>query len=278
MRKILVLALSCILLVASLASCAAGLGDPDAINDYTPEVKTITTDTGVFTFEEAEGDTAILVGYSGKLTKDDHVKIPETFNDRPVVGIGEKVFYNLAAVVAVDIPATVTSIGDFAFAGCTELESVTLPAGTLSIGLAAFNGCTKLTTVELGNALVSIDKFAFRACPALVNIDLPDTLETIGEGAFYNSTAITEFAAPAALKEIGTLAFYNCTGLTSIKLSDTLETIGEYAFTTEKTTMKAIIDVTSYTEGSVADKYVKAMADTEIEDETEAPEENQAEA
>ncbi len=277
MRKLLVLALSCVLLVASLASCAAGLGDPDAINDYTPEVKTITTETGVFTFEEAEGDTAILVGYNGKLTKDDHVKIPETFNDRPVVGIGDKVFYNLAAVVAVDIPATVTSIGEFAFAGCTELESVSLPDGTLSIGLAAFNGCTKLKTVDFGDALLSIDKFAFRACPALESIDLPATLETIGEGAFYNSTSITEFAAPAALKEIGTLAFYNCTGLTSIKLSDTLEKIGDYAFTTESTTMKAIIDTTSYSEDSVAAKYVAAMADTVVE-ETNAPEETTAEA
>lgn len=278
MRKLLVLALSCILLVASLASCAAGLGDPDAINDYTPEVKTITTDTGVFTFEEAEGDTAILVGYNGKLTKDDHVKIPETFNDRPVVGIGDKVFYNLAAVVAVDIPATVTSIGEFAFAGCTELESVTLPDGMLSIGMAAFNGCTKLESVDLGNSLISIDKFAFRACPALVDIDLPATLETIGEGAFYNSTAITKFEAPAALKEIGTLAFYNCTGLTSIKLSDNLEKIGDYAFTTETTTMKAIIDTTSYSEGSNAAKYVADMADTIVEEDTGAADETAAEA
>ncbi|MBQ9779847.1 MAG: leucine-rich repeat domain-containing protein [Clostridia bacterium] len=273
MRKFLALALSCILLVATLASCAVGLGDPDAINNYTPEVKTITTDKGVFTFEEAEGDTAILVGYNGRATKDDHVEIPTEFNGRPVVGIGNNVFYNLAAVVEVKIPATVTSIGDYAFANCTELTSVTLPDGLLSIGFATFTGCTKLETVNLGNSLVSIGDSAFKSCPVLKNIALPATLESIGEYAFAYDEALTEFAAPAALKDLGTLAFYNCTGLTSIKLSDTLENIGEYAFVTEKTTMKAIIDTTSYSEGSKAAEYVAAMADTVIE-ETEAPEDN----
>ena len=275
MRKFLALALACMLLVATLASCAAGLGDPDAINDYTPEVKTITTDKGVFTFEEAAGDTAILVGYNGRATKDDHVEIPAEFNGRPVVGIGDAVFYNLAAVVEVKIPETVTSIGNFAFANCTELESISLPAGTLSIGNNAFQGCTKLASIDLGDALVSIGDFAFSYCSVLVDIALPATLESIGLYAFAYDVALTEFVAPEALKEIGNLAYYNCTGLTSIKLSDTIETFGEFVFVTEKTTMKAIIDTTSYSEGSKAAEYVAAMADTVIE-ETEANEAKEA--
>ncbi len=269
MRKFLALALACILMVATLASCAAGLGDPDAINDYTPEVKTITTDKGVFTFEEAAGDSAILVGYNGRATKDDHVEIPEEFNGRPVVGIGDAVFYNLAAVVEVKIPDTVTSIGKFAFANCTELESISLPAGLLTIEANAFQGCTKLTSADLGDALVSIGDFAFSYCSALADIALPATLESIGLYAFAYDTALTEFVAPAALKEIGNLAYYNCTGLTSIKLSDTIETFGSFVFVTEKTTMKAIIDTTSYSEGSKAAEYVAAMADTVVEDGTD---------
>jgi len=268
MRKLLAIALACILMVATLASCAAGLGDPDAINNYTPEVKTITTDKGVFTFEEADGETAILVGYNGKATKDDHVEIPEKFNGREVVGIGENVFYNLAAVVEVKIPATVTSIGKFAFANCTELTAITLPDGLLTIGEGAFHGCTKLETVAVGNALESIDSFAFMNCPVLKDIKLPATLESIGDFVFAYDETLTVFTAPAALKTIGTLAFYNCTGLTSIALSDTLEKIGDHAFVTEDTTMKAIIKTDSYSEGSVAEKYVAAMADTEVEDAT----------
>lgn len=270
MKKIVAVALAALMLICSLASCASNLGDPDAIGNYTPEVKTITTEKGVFTFEEAEGDTAILVNYNGKATKDDHVEIPTEFNGRPVVGIGPEVFYNLAAVVEVKIPDTVTYIDDYAFAGCTELTSITLPAGVLSIGAAAFAGCTKLETIELGNALVSIDEFAFRDCPVLVNIELPDTLETIGQGAFSYCTALTSFEAPAALKEIGTLAFYECEGLTSIRLSDTIEEIGEFAFVSETTTYKSIIDTTSYSEDSVAAEYVAAMAETVTEEAAEA--------
>lgn len=280
MRKLLALAMACVLLVATLASCAAGLGDPDAINDYTPEVKTIDNGKGIFTFEEADGDTAILVAYNGRATKDDHVEIPPEFNGRPVVGIGDNVFYNLAAVVEVKIPETVTSIGALAFANCTELTSITLPDGLVSLGLGAFRGCEKLDTVNLGKSLVSIGDFAFESCPVLKNIALPATLESIGNYAFAYDVSLDAFAAPASLKEIGNLAFYECSGLETIKLSDTIESIGQHAFVLQSTSMKAIIDMTSFNAepdedgnlGYVA-SYVAAMPETEVEEET--PDENE---
>ena len=283
MKKLLAVALAALMLVASLASCANNLGDPDAIGDYTPEVKTITTDKGVFTFEEALGDTAILVGYNGKATKDDHVEIPTEFNGRPVVGIGKEVFYNLAAVVEVKIPDTVTSIGDYAFAGCTELTSITLPEGTLTLGTAAFQGCTKLETINVGKALTTIGNYAFMNCPVLTDIALPATLEKIGDYAFAYDKALTTFAAPEALTEIGTLAFYECTGLTSIKLSDNITSIGDFAFVSEATTFKSIIDMDSFTSTPDAEgklnyvaTYVDNMAATEVEDETGDAEEGTA--
>ena len=286
MKKLLAVALAALMLIGCLASCATNIGDPDAIGNYTPEVKTITTEKGVFTFEEAQGDAAILVGYNGKATKDDHVEIPTHFNGRPVVGIGKEVFYNLAAVVEVTIPETVTSIDDYAFAGCTELTTINLPAGTLTIGTAAFQGCTKLESINVGTALVSIGDYAFMSCPALSDIELPATLEKIGKYAFAYCAALPSFEAPEALTTIGTLAFYNCTGLTSIKLSDNITSIGDFAFVSEKTTFKSIIDMESFTTtpneegelGYVA-KYVNAMADTEVEEEADTTvEEADAEA
>ena len=76
MKKYLAVALAALLLVCSLASCVAGQG---SIDDYTPEVDYLVTEQGTFYFEEAEGETAILVKYNGKATKDDHVIIPSTF-------------------------------------------------------------------------------------------------------------------------------------------------------------------------------------------------------
>ena len=80
MKKYLAIAMAALLLVCSLASCAGGkTGD---IDDYTPEVDYLITDKGTFYFEEAEGETAILVNYVGKATAGDHVEIPATFGDR----------------------------------------------------------------------------------------------------------------------------------------------------------------------------------------------------
>ena len=107
MKKYLAIALAALLLVCSMASCTTGKG---TIDDYTPEVDYLVTEQGTFYFEEAEGETAILVKYNGKATKDDHVVIPATFNDRTVTTIGEKAFYSLAAIVEVTIPDSVVKI------------------------------------------------------------------------------------------------------------------------------------------------------------------------
>ena len=147
MKKIFALMMASALLVCSLASCAGSLGDPDAIGNYTPEVDYIVTEQGTFTFEEADGNTAVLVKYVGKATRDDCVVIPEEFNGRPVAAIGNEAFYNLAAVVAVTIPDSVTTIGKYAFAGCTNLESAQLPGKLEWMNDYWFTGCEKLKTI-----------------------------------------------------------------------------------------------------------------------------------
>lgn len=270
MKKIFALMMASALLVCSLASCAGSLGDPDAIGNYTPEVDYIVTEQGTFTFEEADGNTAVLVKYVGKATRDDHVIIPAEFNGRKVAAIGNEAFYNLAAVVAVTIPDSVTTIGKYAFAGCTELTEITLPAGALEVDDYAFAGCDKLATVNLGNSLTEIGDKAFWNCGALANATLPATLETIGDGAFWNCTALTEVTMPAALKTIGTLAYYNCTGLTSIKLHNDIEKIGDFAFVVDGSTLKDKIDISACTPDGYVAEYVAGIADpTPVETEAE---------
>ncbi|MCQ2429408.1 MAG: leucine-rich repeat domain-containing protein [Clostridia bacterium] len=276
MRKIRVLSavLAAVLMTCLLASCTANIGDPDAINDYVPEVMTVTTDNGVFTFANGEGDTAILVKYSGKATTDDHVVIPEKFNDRKVVAIGDSAFYHLASIVEVKIPETVESIGAFAFAECTELPSITLPDAVETIGKCAFEGCTKLTEVKFPASLQTIGDFAFANCTALPSVTLPASLTTIGKAAFEYDTALTAIEIPASVTTIGPLCFYDCTGIESIKLTDNITEIGPFCFVTEKSTLKDKIDLTGLDpEGYVA-KYVAAIAEPTPETEvvTEAVE------
>ena len=269
MKKYLAIALAALLLVGSLASCVQA--NPDAIDNYTPEVDYIVTEQGTFYFEEAEGETAILVNYNGKATRDDHVVIPATFNDRAVTVIGEKAFYSLASVVEVTIPDTVVKIDKYAFARCTELTAINLPEGLLEISDMAFAECDKLETVNLGKSLVTIGEMAFANCTALKNIALPATLKTIDEGAFWSCTALTSLEFPASLENIGTLAYYNCTGIAednSIKFNSGKTAIGDYAFVTEDGNNVDKIDLTGLKDTAVFE-YVHSILDVE-EAETEA--------
>ena len=268
MKKYLALALAALMLAFSLASCVANQG---SIDDYTPEVDYLVTEQGTFYFKEAEGETAILVKYNGKATKDDHVIIPSTFNGRTVTVIGEKAFYSLAAIVEVTIPDTIVKIDKYAFARCTELTAINLPAGLLEIDDYAFAECDKLATANLGSSITEIGEKVFWGCTSLSEVTLPATLETIGDAAFWGCTALTTVEFPASLKNIGRLAYYNCTGIQSIKFAGDNVTIGEYAFVTESSTLKDKIDVSNLAEDSKVLAYVTDMADpTETEAVTEA--------
>ena len=273
MKKYLAIAMAALLLACSLTSCITGQG---SIDDYTPEVDYLVTEQGTFYFEEAEGETAILVKYNGKATKDDHVVIPSTFNDRTVTVIGEKAFYSLAAIVEVTIPDTIVEIDKYAFARCTELTAINLPAGLLEIDDYAFAECDKLASVNLGSSITTIGEKAFWGCTALTNVALPATLTEIQDAAFWGCTALTAVEFPASVKTIGTLAYYNCTGIESIKFNKDDITIGEYAFVTEGSTLKDKIDVSNLAEGSKVLEYVNNIA--EPAEETEAPETEAPEA
>ena len=261
MKKYLALALAVVLLAVGLTSCATGLGDQSAIDNYAPDVDYLITDDGTFYFKEIEGGAAALVNYIGKATKEDRVTVPAAFNDRVVTEIGAEAFYNITALVEVTLPDTIVKIDKYAFAGCSELTAINLPDGALTVEEYAFANCTKLATVDLGESLVSIGNRAFWSCTALAAIDLPDTLTTIGEGAFWKCTGLTALEIPTSVKAIGNLAYYDCTGLESIKLHDGIETLGEFIFVTDGSTLKDKIDLSNLTEDSKVRKYVDAMAD-----------------
>ena len=231
MKKYLAIAMAALLLACSLVSCVGKTGD--GIGDYTPEVDYLVTDQGTFYFEEAEGETAILVNYVVKATKDDHVIIPATFNDRAVTTIGKECFSGLASIVGVEIPATVTKIDYQAFAGCTELTEVVLPDGLLEIGKEAFANCTSLASVTFGKSLETVGKYAFWKCGELTTLSLPATLKTIDDGAFWMCSNLTAVELPATMEKIGELAFYHCYKLNDVVLPEGAE-IGDYVFAVDE--------------------------------------------
>ncbi len=269
MKKYLAIAMAALLLLCSLASCAGGKGGD--IGNYTPEVDYLITEKGTFYFEEAEGETAILVNYVGKATAGDHVEIPATFGDRTVTVIGKQAFYNLSAIVEITIPDTVVKIEDYAFARCTELTEVKLPAGILEIGEGAFLECTKLAKVDLGTSLTTIGEKAFNGCSELVDITLPSTLTTIGKAAFAFCGSLTTLSVPASVTSVGDLAYTDCFKLQSITFANANTEIGVHAFeNSDGTNFKDKFVTEGLAEDSKVLAYVNALTDTPVVPETEA--------
>lgn len=276
MKKMLSVALAALLTVGMLASCTAMMGNPDAIENYTPEDLTDESATGIFTYERGEGDTVYLAKYESLKTHGDEVVVPATVvldgTERRVIGISNEAFYGLSAVSKVTVAASIASIGDYAFADCVGLTEFTVEEGSVlsKIGGLAFRGCTALTKVELGDNVTSIARYAFESCVALPEIQLPATLVTIGQGAFGGCEALTAIRLPESVKTVGTLAFYNCKAVETVVLHDAIEEIGTHVFLLDDdTTLVDKIDTTNLTEGSYVSKYLAALRGEETDTETD---------
>ncbi len=272
MKKILAMALATLVLAGTLASCASS-GDPNAIDDYTPENLTAETETGTFTYARAEGDTVVLAKYESKLTHDEEVAVPATVvlegTERRVVGIAKEAFYGLSAISKVTIASSVTSIGDYAFAGCVYLEEVVFEKGSqlLSLGTMAFQGCTGLQKMDLSDTrLTAVSEKCFESCVALTEVSLPDGMVSIADAAFGRCSALTVATLPASVTSMGDMVFFGCTALQSLVLSDNLTQMGQEALLlTGDTTLADKVDLSNLSVGSYARNYVELLLADENE-------------
>lgn len=281
MKKYLAVAMAALLLVCSLASCASG--SDGSIGEYAPEVDYLVQKDedgnvlGTFYFDEGEGETAILRQYVGKKIANDHVKVPAMFGDRVVTAIGKQAFYNLAAVVSVELPEGLLEIDEYAFAGCTELTEITLPATTVAVKEGAFLGCTALTKVTVSSSLETIGNRAFYGCSSMGNVNLPAGLISIGYGAFAFCESMTELIVPASVNTIGELAFTDCTGLEKITFISDATVIEAHAFEhSDGTNLKGQFVLTGLGADSKVMTYINALPDAESEETTAGEAETEA--
>jgi hypothetical protein len=91
-------------------------------------------------FAEFEGD--YLVKESADV---EAVTIPETFNGKKVIMIGDWAFAGNMKLKNVTIPKTIKTIYGNAFAGCGNLESIVIPKTVERIDGLVFAVCEKLT-------------------------------------------------------------------------------------------------------------------------------------
>lgn len=142
-----------------------------------------------FTLNE-EGTGYLLSGKGD--CKDYEVVVPDAYNGLPVVGVGEKAFYQTKGTQSIKLPDSVVRIGEWSFAQST-LAEIYIPGSVRVIADHAFANCGYLRVLEIENGLETIEQAAFRACGNLKKVKLPASLKEIGDMAFYRLDELEEF-------------------------------------------------------------------------------------
>lgn len=161
------------------------------------------------------------------------IVVPRTYRGCPVVGIGEKAFYELN-LEEVTLPDGLKTIGNAAFMRCRKLEKAAIPETVTTIGNSAFESCERLTEIHIPESVREIGAYAFRSCSLVKTLTIDDGVRKIGEYAFASCgwvrKSIGAVSVPASVSEIGEGAFVSCT-MTSLTVNGNGEClIGSRAF------------------------------------------------
>ncbi len=170
-----------------------------------------------------------------------------------LLSIGDWAFTNNAALLSLDIPATVDSLGYAMLEGCGKLESLTLPFvggarladDTATDEDADRTADTTASTDADGNEIPAPSDVAYLGylfgaaayvhtagfLPAsLIRVTLLEGCGDIPANAFFECSSIREINLPAGVTAIGRRAFYRCERLSQMVLPDSVRTLGDDAF------------------------------------------------
>ena len=190
--------------------------------------------TQSITYELNAAKNGYIVTGAGQEAK---IVIPESYNDLPVVEIGESAFAysrHKSDILSVTIPDSVTaiglnafhnqdalvsvnigtnsklvSIGNNAFSGNSALISFYLPAGFTSLGNDVFNNCGSLNTFISASAVYSdegnnlIEVVTHTLIRGTNSSKIPASVTEIAPSAFRRASGITELFIPVSVVKIG---------------------------------------------------------------------------
>ena len=178
------------------------------------------------------GDSYYLTGIG--TCDDEHIVIPSTYEEKPVVIISNEAFRGCDGIVSVTIPNSITHIANDAFANCSNLKSVVFEKGSqlTTIDSHAFSGCTNLTDIKIPNEVTDIGFRAFSNCASLESISISSSVTSIGSYAFEDCAKLKSviFEKGSQLTTIDSHAFSGCTNLTDIKIPQGVTTIANSVF------------------------------------------------
>ena len=115
--------------------------------------------------------------------------IPNSYNEKPVKGIGNDAFRGSRELTGVIIPDSVTSVGEDAFRYCYALSSVVIGDCVTTIGDYAFQDCYSLTSVTIPDSVKSIGDNAFEGCSRLIEVCNKSKLRIVAGGEEHGKVA-----------------------------------------------------------------------------------------
>ena len=159
-------------------------------------------------------DTSITI-FSAKEGVE-HLDIPDTINDIPVVSIGQAAFMGNITLKSVKLPNSLQMIDDYAFSGCINLESIEFPRSLNYIGVESFANCVKLVSLTIPERVYQISSRAFSGCSGLVVVNLNEGLQVIDSHAFNKCINLLSIKIPSTVYNIEYGAFLECTNMVEI--------------------------------------------------------------
>lgn len=194
-------------------------------NEPAPNQETLIQNGVRYTYDKPS-DSYLVTSYTGDISEE--ITIPETINNKPVSGIGEKAFVNCYRLRRVILPSTIKSIGEYGFSQCLNLEEINLPDGLQSIGSSAFTECA-LKYAAIPDSVKTFGTSIFYMCFNLEEVRLPKGMTSIPEYMFYWTHISKPLSLPSGIKSIGDYAFSKFVGEIPV-LPSGLVSIGDYAF------------------------------------------------
>ena len=180
---------------------------------------------GEFEYAVNSDDTITIEQYTGN---GGDVTIPDTIDDKNIVCIGNKAFYNCNNITSVVLPNNLETIGKYAFCGCSSIKKILLPITVSEVSLGAFQYCSALEDITTEREdLIIIGNDAFLGTKWYDN--QADGMVYFGATAYKykNYTAkVWSLSLKDGTKGIAESAFSNCSYLRIIDFPDSLEYIG----------------------------------------------------
>ena len=236
-RKIILglLAVTCAsTLTFGLAACGGGENNQTGGSSYTPPNYTPPNEEGrdLFKFKLNEDESGYIVTGLADGVTDANITIPATYNQLPVIAIGERAFGSCNNLISITISSGISIIESGAFTDCKNIPSVKFPDSITVIGDSAFQNCSGLIALHfLGTSqLEEISSNAFQNCTSLVGIDIPDSVVTVGDRVFQNCTSLRRATIGNGVETIGVETFRGCEKLEKVTIGNGLKEISERAF------------------------------------------------